>query len=72
MPAESETHGGKQPVAEAMFASRPEARVQRGGQHLRRRRLLDRRFDGPAALAGILDEAGIAVELRILGERCGG
>src|SRR6185437_5167617 len=39
--------------------------------HLRRNGLLDRRFDGPAALAGILDEAGKILQLRILRKRRG-
>src|SRR6185437_10920636 len=39
--------------------------------HLRRNGLLDRRFDGPAALAGILDAAGKILQLRILRKRRG-
>src|SRR3954451_13399748 len=49
--------------------SRPEARVERGGKNLSRYRLIDRRGGGPAALAGILDKAGVIVERLVLRNR---
>src|SRR5690242_13327386 len=55
-------HGGEELVGEAFPLARSEAGVKRGREHLGRHRLLDRRHDRPAALARILDEAGISLE----------
>ncbi len=49
-----------------VLLARAEARKERRRQHFGRHRLLDRGLDGPAAFAGILDEAGVAIERRIL------
>ena len=43
--------------AKLVLLARAEAGVERRRQHVGRHRLLDRRHDGPAAFAGILDEA---------------
>src|SRR5512134_2059509 len=59
-------------VGEARRLARPEAGEQRRRQHMGRHRLLDRRIDRPAALAGILDHAGIALEALVLRQRLGG
>ncbi len=65
MAAEAEAHGRQHFLAESLLLPRAEAGVERGGQHIGRNRFLDRRLDGPAALAGILDKAGEMSELRI-------
>ena len=62
-------HGGENLFGEGMFLARAETGEQGCGQHLRRHRLVDRGIDGPAALAGILDKAGIIVERVVSGER---
>ena len=69
MPAEALAHRRQHLFRESVLAARAEAGVERGRQHVGRHRLLDRRHDGPAAFAGILDEAREAVELRILRQR---
>ncbi len=58
VPAEAEAHGRQHLFAEGVLLARAEAGVERRGQHVGRHRFLDRGLDGPAALAGILDEAG--------------
>ena len=62
--AEPVAHRGKDLLGEGVLLARAEARIQRGGQHLGRDRLVDGGIDGPAAFAGILDKAGIIVERR--------
>src|SRR6185312_11584371 len=71
MSAEAEAHGREHLLAERMGLARAEAGIERGGEHLRRDGLLDRRLDGPATLAGILHEAGEILQLRILRQRGG-
>ena len=69
MAAEAEAHRGQQLLAERVVLARAEAGEQRGGQHVGRHRFLDRRLDGPAALAGIRDMAGEIREVGLLGQR---
>ena len=54
--AETEAHGRQQLLAEGVRLARAEPGVERGGEHVGGNGLLDGRLDGPAALAGILDE----------------
>ena len=71
--AEAVAHRREHLLGEGVLLARAEAREERGGQHLGRHRLVDRRLDGPAAFAGILDEAGVtARSVAILGQRRGG
>src|SRR5689334_5429259 len=72
VPPESLAHGGKDLLREGVLTARAEARIERGGENVRRNRFLDRGLNGPAALAGILDEARIGSKRRILRERRGG
>src|SRR6202011_6245292 len=72
MSAEFVAHGREQLVGEARRLARSEAGVERSREDIRRHRFLDRRHDGPAALAGIIDKSGIARELRIFRQRHGG
>src|SRR5918993_1230114 len=53
MPAELVAHGREQLVGEIRLAARAEPLVERRRQDMRRHTLVDRRLDGPAALAGI-------------------
>src|ERR1700678_2323959 len=59
VPAELVSHCRQQLVGEAFLFARAEAGIERRGQDIRRDGLFDRRLDGPAALAGILDEPRI-------------
>src|SRR5690349_21250953 len=72
VPAEAEAHRREGLFAERVLAAGAEAGEQRGGEHVRGHRLLDGRLDGPATLAGILDEAGEVFELLVGRERAGG
>src|SRR3984893_2066266 len=69
--AEAEAHGRQHPFPEGVLLPRAEPCIERRGEHVRRDRLLDRGLDGPATLAGILDEAGEILQLRILCQRGG-
>ena len=71
MAAEAEAHGREHLFAEGVLLPRAEPGVQRRGEHIGRHRLLDRGLDGPAALAGILDEAREILQLRIFRQRGG-
>ena len=62
--AELLAHRRQHLLGEGVVLARAEAGVERRGQHLGRHRLLDRRLDRPAALAGILDVAGEARQRR--------
>src|SRR6185312_17343811 len=59
MTAEALAHRREQPQREAFRIARAETRIERGREYIRRHRLLDRRVDRPASLAGILDIAGV-------------
>ena len=72
VPAKPEPHGRKHLLGKPMFLARAKAHVQRRRQHVRRHRFLDRRFDGPAALAGIRDMAGEIRQISVLRQRLGG
>src|SRR6516162_5371384 len=72
MAAELEAHGRKHALREGVVLAGAEARIECGGQHLGRYRLLDRGLHGPTAFARILDHAGKVGERRVLGERRGG
>ena len=56
MAAKTCAHGGQDFFRKCMILARTKARVQRCGQHFGRNSLVDRRVDGPAAFAGILDK----------------
>src|SRR5579864_949566 len=71
MPAEAEAHRREHLFREGVLLPRAESGVERRGEHIRRDRFLDRGFDRPAPLAGILDEAGEVLQLRILCQRGG-
>src|SRR5580692_4055813 len=69
MRAETLAHRGQYFLRESMIAARTKACVERRREHIRRHRLVDRGHDGPAAFAGVFDEALEAVEFRILRQR---
>src|SRR6266851_5569690 len=69
--AEAEAHGREHLFAERVLLPRAEAHVERRSEHVRRNRFLDCCLDRPATLAGILDEAGEVLQLRILRQRGG-
>ena len=69
--AEAEAHGREHLFAERVLLPRAETGEQRRREHVRRHRFLDRGLDRPAALAGILHEAGEILQLRILRQRGG-
>ena len=69
MPAEAEAHRRQHLLGEGVLLARAEAHEQRGREHVGRHRLLDRRLDGPAALARVLDDAREVLERRILRHR---
>src|SRR5262245_48443771 len=69
--AKAEAHRGEHFICECVLLARTEAGEQRRRKHLGRDRFLDRGLDRPAALAGILNEAGEFVQLRILRQRGG-
>src|ERR1700730_18221968 len=71
VPAEAEAHGRQHPFPECVLLPRAEPCIERRGEHVRRNRFLDRGLDGPATLAGILDEAGETLQLWILRQRGG-
>ena len=58
MAAEAEAHGREHLLAEGVLLARAEAGDRARRTALGRHRLLDRRLDRPAALAGIVDVAG--------------
>ena len=68
-PPKSCAHRREQLFGKGVVLARAEARVQRRGQHLGRHGLVDRGIHGPAAFAGILDEAGIIIERMVFRER---
>ena len=68
MTAKLLAHGRQNLVRETCLLARPEACVERSGQHVGRNGFLDRRHDGPAAFAEILDEPGIALQIRVFGQ----
>src|SRR5207244_1644847 len=72
MPAEALAHGGEKLFRKRMLAARSEARVERGGENIGGDCLFNGGHEGPSTLAGILDDAGKAVELRIIGKGAGG
>ena len=63
--AETVAHRGQNLLREGMVPARAESGEQGRRQHLGRHGLVDRRVDGPAAFAGILDEARIGLERRL-------
>src|SRR4051812_46364294 len=67
--AKTGTHRRENLFRKGVLLARPESSKQRGGEHLRRYRLVDGGVDGPAAFAGILDKAGIGIERMIFRER---
>src|SRR5579862_5387455 len=69
VPPESLAHGGEDFLRKSVLGARAKARIERSGENIRRHRFLDRGLNGPAALAGILDEARIGGEGRILRKR---
>src|SRR5579864_2807746 len=71
VPAEAGAHGREHLFSEGVLLPRAESGVECRGEHVRRDRFLDRGLDGPATLAGILDEAGEIFQLRILRQRGG-
>src|SRR5580693_3677720 len=71
VPTEAEAHGRQHPFPEGVLLPRAEPCIERSGEHVRRDRFLDRGLDGPATLAGILDEAGEILQLRRLRQRGG-
>src|SRR5215472_744235 len=70
--AETRAHRRENLFRESMLLARAKTRKQRGCQNFCGNCLVDRRINGPAAFAGILDMAGVAAEGRTLGERRGG
>src|SRR3984893_16350398 len=70
-PAEAEARGRQHPFPEGVLLPRAEPCIERRGEQVRGDRFLDRCLDGPATLAGILDEAGELLQLRILRQRGG-
>src|SRR5437870_5488707 len=56
-------------LGERLLCAGAEARVERGGEHVGRDVLVDRRLDRPSALTGVLHEACVRGELRIRAER---
>src|SRR5665213_2640638 len=71
VPAKAKAHSREHFFSESMFLSRAKSGVERQGEYVRWHRFLDRGFDGPAALAGILNKAGEILQLRILRQRRG-
>ena len=71
VPAEAEAHGREHLLSEGVLLPRAKAGVERRGEHACRDRFLDRGLNGPTILAGILDEAGEILQLRILRQRGG-
>src|SRR5579864_7676691 len=69
MTAETGPHRGEDFFGKGMFLARAETREQGRGQDFGRHGLVDGGIDGPAAFAGVLDEAGVVVERVVLGER---
>src|ERR1700688_2158234 len=67
--AELLAHGGEHLLAEGVLLARAEAREQRRREHVGRHRFLERGGDRPAPLPRIVDEAGVAGEVRALGQR---
>src|SRR5690242_1085404 len=72
VPSEALAHGREQLVGEARVLARAEAGVEGGRQDVGRHGFLDRGVEGPAALAGIRDEAREVVELLVAGQRLRG
>src|SRR5215467_10485445 len=69
---ESLAHCGQDLLGKGVLSTRAKTRVQRSRQDLGRNRLGDCRFNGPAPLAGILDEARIGIEVCVPREGGGG
>src|SRR5437870_4624349 len=72
MAAEALAHCREKLFRKRVLAARTEACIERGGKNIGGDRLLNGGHEGPATLAGILDDAGKAVKLRIIGKRAGG
>src|SRR5262245_57510510 len=69
MPAELVTHRRQDLVREVRLTARAEALVQRGGEHGRRYRFVDRRLDSPAPFPRIRYASGELRERGVLDER---
>ncbi len=70
--AEAVAHRGEDLLRKGVRLPRAEARIERRRQHLGRHRLVHRGVDGPAAFAGVLDMARIAVERAVARQRLRG
>src|SRR4030095_13776746 len=71
MAAELISHGRQHLAGEVGLAARGEALEECAAQHGRGRALLDRGGDGPAALAGVRDPAGVGLQIALLDQRDG-
>src|SRR5690349_5136858 len=67
--AKALAHRGENFFRKGVLLARAKTCKQRRGQNLSRHRLVDRGIHGPAAFAGVLDEARISPQRRILRQR---
>ena len=72
MAAERIAHRGEHTVSELGFSTRGETVEERRGEDRNGDALLDRGLQGPAALAGVADAAGVVLEHRRLVQRLRG